>query len=66
MISAYNTGPGNVSVAFIGKKKVSESIREINKLSPSGVKRRLLKKLPYKETKQYLNDVIDKKELYSS
>jgi membrane-bound lytic murein transglycosylase C len=64
IISGYNTGPGNVAVAFTGKKKIKEAKGKINKLSSDQVKQILLQKLPHAETKKYLREVLDKKRLY--
>ncbi|BDU51051.1 transglycosylase SLT domain-containing protein [Haliovirga abyssi] len=56
-IAAYNTGAGNVSKAFIGNTHISRAIIKINKMSPKKVYNRLIKKLPYKETREYLKRV---------
>lgn len=56
-IAAYNTGAGNVARAFIGKTNIKKAIIKINKMSSKKVYNRLLKKLPYDETKHYLKRV---------
>lgn len=56
VISAYNTGPGNVLRTF--SKSQSEAVNEINRLEPSAVYERLRKGLPYAETRDYLQKVV--------
>ena len=56
VISAYNTGPGNVLRAF-ASDRVS-AVNSINSLEPPGVYERLRSKLPYEETRQYLVRVV--------
>lgn len=57
VISAYNTGPGNVLRTF-SKNKVT-AVNTINSLSPSGVYQKLRSNLPYEETRQYLHKVVN-------
>ena len=57
VISAYNTGPGNVLRTF-SKDKVA-AVNTINSLSPSGVYQKLRANLPYEETRQYLHKVVN-------
>jgi len=57
VISAYNTGPGNVLRSF-AKDQVA-AINSINSLEPPGVYERLRLNLPYEETRQYLTKVVD-------
>jgi len=64
VIAGYNTGSGNVSRAFTGKKNVVNASKKINKLTSRKVKKRLLNRLPYKETKKYLMEVLEKRKLY--
>lgn len=56
-ICAYNTGPGNVSRAFIGSTKLGNAISVINEKSPQEAYNILLNKLPYEETRNYLKKV---------
>jgi membrane-bound lytic murein transglycosylase C len=56
VISAYNTGPGNVLRSF-AKDRVA-AVNEINGLEPPGVYERLRLNLPYEETRQYLAKVV--------
>ena len=64
IIAGYNTGSGNVSRAFTGQKNIVIASKKINKLSSRKVKQRLLNQLPYKETKKYLVEVLEKRKLY--
>ncbi len=64
VIAGYNTGAGNVARAFTGKKNVNNATDKINRLNSEKVKQRLLQRLPYKETKKYLREVLEKKKLY--
>ncbi len=57
VISAYNTGAGNVLRTF-SKDRVA-AVNEINRLPPSGVYRKLRTGLPYEETRQYLYKVVN-------
>jgi len=54
IISAYNTGAGNVAKAFTGAMKLSPAIRRINTMTAQQIYRHLQKNLPYAETKTYL------------
>ncbi|MBK9161032.1 MAG: DUF3393 domain-containing protein [Nitrosomonadales bacterium] len=59
VISAYNTGPGNVLRAFGGSSKNRDSaLKQINSLSAPSVYWKLRQKLPYAETRQYLQKVV--------
>jgi membrane-bound lytic murein transglycosylase C len=56
VISAYNTGPGNVFRTF--SKNHVTAINEINALEPPALYERLRTSLPYDETRQYLAKVV--------
>ncbi|MEA3314638.1 MAG: transglycosylase SLT domain-containing protein, partial [Campylobacterota bacterium] len=56
-IAAYNTGAGNVAKAFIGSRNISKASVKINSISSDEVYQKLLKDLPYDETKNYLKKV---------
>jgi membrane-bound lytic murein transglycosylase C len=56
MISAYNTGPGNVLRTF--NRNQAEAINEINRLEPPAVYEKLRSSLPYAETRDYLQKVV--------
>lgn len=63
-ISAYNTGPFNVAYAFIGKRSLGNAISVINSMKSATVYSHLISKLPYKETRRYLQNVTSKMKLY--
>jgi membrane-bound lytic murein transglycosylase C len=52
VISAYNTGPRNVTKVFAKIKK--EAMKLINELQPAALYDRLRNSLPWEETRQYL------------
>ena len=56
VISAYNTGPGNVLKAFSPDRVAA--VNAINSLEPPGVYDRLRTHLPYAETRSYLVKVV--------
>ncbi len=57
VISAYNTGPGNVLRTF-SKDRVA-AVNAINSLSPPAVYQKLRTGLPYDETRHYLYKVVN-------
>ena len=64
-IAGYNTGPGNVAVAFTGNRIIHEAVRVINKFKkPEEVYTQLIESLPYHETRIYLKNVIGAMLLY--
>ena len=69
VISAYNTGPGNVMRAFTdakGKQRFADGLQRINSLSPAQVFQTLHEKLPYAETRNYLPSVNTNRKRYYS
>lgn len=56
VISAYNTGAGNVFKTF--SKDQRAAVDQINKLQPSALYDRLRSSLPYQETRDYLAKVV--------
>ncbi|WP_426709365.1 transglycosylase SLT domain-containing protein [Cetobacterium sp. SF1] len=65
-IAAYNTGAGNVAKAFTGKTKIRPAVEIINKMSSKEVYYKLLKSLPYDETKGYLKKVSTRDRYYKT
>ncbi|MBC8214333.1 MAG: DUF3393 domain-containing protein [Candidatus Marinimicrobia bacterium] len=65
-ISAYNTGVGNVAKAFTGKTKLKATAAKVNTMNPEQVYKTLTKKLPYKETRKYLDNVTNRMDIYKS
>ncbi len=55
VIAAYNTGAGNVFRTF--SRNRTTAINQINGLQPAGVYDQLRQKLPYEETRHYLEKV---------
>ncbi len=65
MICGYNSGPGTVLKLFSGVKKANRVFNErVNKLTAKGVYSMLRKDIPYKETREYLEKVREKSELF--
>jgi membrane-bound lytic murein transglycosylase C len=56
VISAYNTGTGNVFKAFAANS--TSAVNQINSLEPPAVYDRLRTNLPYQETRDYLVKVV--------
>lgn len=56
VISAYNTGAGNVLRAFSGDR--AAAVNRINSMQPPAVFDRLRHHLPYEETRRYLVKVV--------
>jgi len=65
-IAAYNTGPGNVARAFTGSRDLDRAVRVINRMAPEQVYRTLLKRLPYRETREYLRKVSRRIAVYKN
>lgn len=57
VISAYNTGAGNVLRTF--SKDRTEAVNTINRHTPAEVYTKLKSSLPYEETRRYLEKVVD-------
>lgn len=64
VISAYNTGSGNVAKAFTGATNVNTAATKINKMTPSQVYQHLIRNLPYEETRNYLKVVTPRYQGY--
>lgn len=62
VISAYNTGSGNVLKTFSKNRTTARNL--INKKTPAQVYTTLREKLPYVETRRYLKKVIDYKKKF--
>jgi len=63
-IAAYNSGAGNVAKSFLKSTNVKRATKIINQLKPEIVYKKLMKNLPFIETKQYLKKVSEKVTLY--
>ncbi|MBA5868319.1 MAG: DUF3393 domain-containing protein [Nitrospira sp. CR1.3] len=55
VIAAYNTGPGNVLRTF--SRNRTTAVSQLNALEPSAVYEQLRTRLPYQETRHYLEKV---------
>ncbi len=66
MIAAYNTGAGNVARAFNKDRStnINKAAIVINSMSSQQVYDRLVKNLPYDETKNYYKKVNNRIALY--
>lgn len=58
VISAYNTGAGNVARAFGAGRKVKVAAATINSMQPTQVYEHLQGNLPYRETRLYIEKVV--------
>ncbi len=66
VISAYNTGAGNVSRAFTGRKKLRATVDKVNAMTPDEVYAKLVRDLPYEETRRYIQKVVDREKIYKN
>ena len=64
VIAAYNTGPSNVFRTF--SRNRTDAVNQINSLQPSGVYDQLRQKLPYEETRHYLEKVTSYRKAFIS
>lgn len=64
MTAAYNTGPFNVARAFVQRKDINAAVVVVNRMQPAKVYTHLLYNLPHAETRNYLQKVISRMELY--
>lgn len=65
MVAAYNTGSANVARAFTPVPKMQKAVSVINGMSNQQVLMRLIKYLPQRETKEYVEKVLKRRKLYS-
>lgn len=67
-IASYNTGAGNVARVFNkgGSRNINKAAKVINKLTAEQVYQQLMAKLPYDETKHYLQRVNSRIALYQA
>ena len=64
IVAAYNTGGGNVSKALNGTTNIYKASDKINRMSPDKLYQTLERKLPYKETRDYIKKVRERKTIY--
>ena len=63
-VASYNTGPGNLSRAFVGQPRLKPAIDRVNTMDPEEVFTHLRAHLPYEETRDYIKRVRDRMSLY--
>jgi membrane-bound lytic murein transglycosylase C len=66
VIAAYNTGASNVSRAFAGKRSLRKSVEMVNRMSHKEVYNALVAKLPYEETRNYIQKVVERQAIYET
>ena len=64
VIASYNTGTGNLGVAFVGTTNVSRAYSHINALDYNQLYNHLITNLPYEETRNYVVKVTQRREKY--
>ena len=64
VIASYNTGTGNLGVAFVGTTNVGRAYPHINAMDYDQLYSHLITKLPYKETRDYVVKVTKRREKY--
>jgi membrane-bound lytic murein transglycosylase C len=63
-VAAYNTGAGNVAKAITGKTNLKTTVKKANSMSTEDIHMALRKKLPYKETQDYIQRVFGRSKIY--
>lgn len=64
-IAAYNAGASNAARAFTDRPSFQEAVAVINQMQPAQVLERLVKNAPREETRQYVEQVLKRRTLYS-
>ncbi|MBV1871566.1 MAG: transglycosylase SLT domain-containing protein [Gammaproteobacteria bacterium] len=65
MVAAYNTGSTNVALAFTRVPRMQKAVGVINEMGNQQVLMRLIKYLPKKETRDYVEKVLKRRDVYS-
>lgn len=63
-VAAYNTGAGNVARALTGKTSLKPAIKKANSMTTKDIHIALRKKLPHKETQDYIQRVFGRSKIY--
>jgi membrane-bound lytic murein transglycosylase C len=63
-VAAYNTGAGNVARALTGKTNLKTAIAKANTMTTKEIHMALRKKLPHKETQDYIQRVFGRSKIY--
>lgn len=56
-VAAYHGGTAHVVRAISGDRGLNDAVRRMNRLKPGAIYRRLMRRLPFKETKLFLDEV---------
>ncbi|MDA0241630.1 MAG: transglycosylase SLT domain-containing protein [Proteobacteria bacterium] len=56
-VAAYHGGTAHVVRAISGERDLNDAVRRMNRLKPAAIYRRLMRQLPFKETKLFLDEV---------
>ena len=65
-VAAYNAGAANVGRAFTPVKSMNQATPVINRMAPEEVYDRLVEKLPYQESRNYVRKVLSRVSLYEA
>jgi membrane-bound lytic murein transglycosylase C len=63
-VAAYNTGAGNVARALTGKTDLKPAVKKAQSMTTEDIHMALRKKLPYKETQDYIQRVFSRSKIY--
>ena len=63
-VAAYNTGAGNVARALTGKTHLKTAVKKAQNMTTEDIHLTLRKKLPYKETQDYIQRVLRRSKIY--
>ncbi|MEA2042618.1 MAG: murein transglycosylase domain-containing protein [Bacteroidota bacterium] len=66
VIASYNTGAGNVAKVFTGTTSPRKALPKINRMNYDRVYNSLKRKLPYKETRDYIERVTRRIPMYKN
>lgn len=56
-VAAFHGGTADVVRAIAGDRDLNDAVRRMNRLKPAAIYRRLLRQLPFKETRLFLDEV---------
>lgn len=64
-IAAYNAGSVNVMKTLTGLSSINKAVPAINRLSRNEILKRLIRRMPSLETREYLNKVLNLQKTYA-
>ena len=64
-VVSYNTGVGNLSLTFVGKKNIKQAVSKINTMTSAQVYAYLLEHLAAEETVNYLQKIVKRRDKYT-